>query len=59
MRVDFINEIDGVEYSKAKAGKTRGRYGGVEVSFIGKSDLLANKRSTGRTRDKADAEELS
>jgi hypothetical protein len=29
------------------------------VSFIGKDDLLRNKRATGRQRDLGDVEELS
>jgi hypothetical protein len=36
----------------------RGRYGTVDVSFIGKADLLRNKRATGRQRDLGDIEEL-
>jgi len=32
--------------------------GSVEVSFIGKEDLLRNKRASGRHRDLGDVEEL-
>ena len=59
VRVDFINEIDGVEFSDAKKTRVRGQYGDVEVYFIGKDELLKNKNSTNRLKDKADAEELS
>ena len=31
---------------------------GREVPFIGRTHLLANKRATGRTKDRADAEAL-
>ena len=59
VRVDFINKIDGVDFSAACPRRVRGKYGSVDVYFIGKKDLLTNKSSTSRTRDKADVEELS
>lgn len=31
----------------------------VDIYFIGKEDLIKNKRSTPRTKDKVDAEEIS
>lgn len=58
VRVDFMGEIDGVSYAEAKKNRVRGRYGSVEVNFIGRLDLISNKLSTKRTRDKGDAEEL-
>ncbi len=58
VRVDLLNSIDGVKYPDARAGRVRGRYGRIEVSFIGRAELLRNKRATGRLRDAADAEEL-
>ncbi len=58
VRVDIINEIDGVRYADARDNRVRGRYGAVEVYFIGRDDLILNKQSTSRTQDKADAEAL-
>lgn len=58
VRVDFLNEIDGVEFSSAKQRRIRGKYGDTDVYFIGKEDLITNKLSTERLQDKADAEEL-
>lgn len=58
VRVDLLNEINGVDYSEAKNFKVRGNYGDVEVFFIGKNELIKNKLSTERLHDKADAEEL-
>lgn len=58
VRVDFLNEISGVEFSEAKNYRVRGKYGDSEVYFIGKNDLIKNKMSTDRLHDKADAEEL-
>lgn len=58
VRVDLLNEIDGVEFIDAKGRRVRGKYGDIEVYFIGKEDLIKNKISTERLHDKADAEEL-
>lgn len=57
-RVDLINEIDGVTYEEARPNVVRGKYGKVEVTFIGFDDLIKNKKATPRTRDKGDIEEL-
>lgn len=59
VRVDFLNQIDGVNYDHARPKCIRGRYSDIEVTFIGREDLLKNKRSTERTKDKADVEELT
>ena len=58
VRVDLINEIDGVEFNSAYANRVKSRYGRFEATFIGKKDLLFNKRSTNRLKDKVDAMEL-
>jgi predicted nucleotidyltransferase len=59
VRVDFINQISGVKFDEAWNNKVRGKYGKVEVNFIGLMELLKNKSSTNRPKDKLDAEELS
>jgi hypothetical protein len=58
VRIDLLNRIDGVVFQDARANAVRGRYGSVEVTFIGKEDLLRNKRASGRHRDLGDVEEL-
>ncbi|MBX7257067.1 MAG: nucleotidyltransferase family protein [Candidatus Hydrogenedentes bacterium] len=57
-RVDFLNDIDGVQFSAAKKQTVRGKYGKVHVSFISLDDLIKNKRATLRSQDKVDADEL-
>ncbi len=59
VRVDLMNEIDGVSFKEAKASVERGRYGATEVNFIGREPLLKNKRTTKRAKDKADIEGLT
>ncbi len=59
IRIDLVNRIDGVTFSDAQQNSVRGTYGPVEVSFIGREDLIRNKRATPRAKDKADVEELT
>jgi hypothetical protein len=58
VRIDLLNRIDGVTFDEARSSTVRGRYGAVEVTFIGKEHLLRNKRATGRHRDLGDVDEL-
>ncbi len=59
VRVDLLNEIDGISYEEARPNAVRASYGGVEVTFIGLDDLIRNKKATPRARDKGDVEELT
>ena len=58
VRVDMLNEIDGVTFDDAWPNAVRGRYGNVDVTFIGLADLVKNKKATPRMKDKGDVEEL-
>ena len=58
LRVDIINEIDGVNIEDALINSTRGKYGKVEINFIGINELIKNKESTGREQDIIDAKKL-
>jgi len=59
VRIDLVNDIDGLTFGEAKRNTVRGRYGKAKVTFIGLKDLIRNKSSTRRARDKADIEELA
>jgi len=58
IRIDLITRVSGVPWETADAGKVLGSYGTTPVHFIGRQDLIANKRATGRTKDAADVEAL-
>lgn len=58
VRVDLITSISGVTWEEARAGRSPGLYGDVPVGYIGRDQLLANKRATGRRKDAADLEAL-
>jgi len=58
VRVDLMTSVSGVSWEQIEAGLAQGTYGSTVVRFIGRAELLANKRSTGRLKDLADLEAL-
>jgi hypothetical protein len=58
VRVDIVTSITGVTWEEAARGKQPGLYGNVPVIFLGKEQYIANKRATGRLKDRADLEAL-
>lgn len=57
-QIDLLNQISGVSFAEARGHTVVTRYGEVEIRVIGKQQLLINKTSTDRLKDKADAEEI-
>jgi hypothetical protein len=57
-RVDILMSIDGVTFSQAWPNRERAKLGSVDAWFIGRKDLIANKRASGRHIDLHDAESL-
>ena len=58
VRVDIITSLTGVDWEQTYSGRGRGEYGDVPVDYIGREQLIANKRAVGRKRDIADLESL-
>jgi hypothetical protein len=58
VRVDIITSLTGVSWKQVFAGKKKGKYGDTPVFYIGRKDLIKNKKATGRTKDLADIEAL-
>jgi hypothetical protein len=58
-RIDIITHIDGVRFKDAYEAKEVIEVEGLHIPFISKDDLIRNKRSTGRQKDKLDANYLS
>jgi hypothetical protein len=58
VRIDLVTSIEGVSWEQAARGKCVGEYGGEPVPFLGRAQLIANKKATGRLQDLADAEKL-
>jgi hypothetical protein len=57
-RIDVINAIDGVTFDVAWSGRIDLRIEGIDLSVIGRAELLANKRASGRPQDLADVARL-
>ena len=53
-RIDLMTSIDGVEFSEAWAGRAEGTYGSTTVFFIGRRELIQNKKASARPQDLAD-----
>ena len=58
VRIDIITSIGGVSWDEAFAGRVAGRYGDVDVHYLGRAQFIQNKRSVGRKKDLADLEAL-
>jgi len=58
-RIDILTDITGVDFSAAWPDRVSSRIGGLDVPFLSKAHLVANKRATGRLRDLADIEALA
>ena len=57
-RIDITTEIDGVTFSNAWENRKVLEIEGIKVPVLSKSDLLKNKKTTGRGKDKADIKML-
>ena len=58
-RIDIITSIDGVDFDAAWENRMVVDVDGLPVPFIGREDLLTNKRSTGRPKDLLDVSHLT
>lgn len=58
-RIDILTSIDGVEFDSCWARREHFQIDGRAVPFISVSDLVANKRASGRPQDLADVAILS
>jgi len=58
-RIDIITGISGVEFPEAWAGKVAGTFSDQSVFYIGKAELIKNKKSVDRPQDREDIRWLS
>jgi len=57
-RIDILTSVDGLTFEGAFAHSSTIEIEGIPVQVLSTADLIKNKRSTGRTKDLADAETL-
>jgi hypothetical protein len=57
-RIDILTDITGGDFAAAWETRVTHELLGLPVPFVGRAELIANKRATGRLRDRADVEAL-
>lgn len=58
VRIDVTTKISGVRFEDAWPNRTHVDIDGLHVPVLGRAELLANKRATGRPQDLVDADRL-
>ncbi len=58
LRIDIINDLEGVSFEDALKNKKVVVYEGVPINFIGYEDLINNKIQAARSQDIVDIEKL-
>lgn len=58
VRIDILNDLDGVPFDRAWANKRVVVFEGESINFIGYDDLLEVKKKAGRPQDIADISKL-
>lgn len=56
VRIDILSSISGLKFQGAFQTRVQGIFGSTKAYFLSAKDLVKNKESTGRTKDRADAE---
>jgi glycine/D-amino acid oxidase-like deaminating enzyme len=57
-RIDILTSLTGVDFEEVWSGRRTGSLDGLPVCFLGRAELVKNKRATGRPQDLADLEAL-
>lgn len=57
-RIDILTSVSGLTFEEAWRDRQEGSLDGIPATFIGRTALIRNKESTGRAKDRGDAEEL-
>jgi hypothetical protein len=53
-RIDLVTSIDGVTFEEAWASRAAGKYGDIDVWYIGREALVRNKAAAARPQDLMD-----
>lgn len=57
-RIELISRVSGLEFEECYARRIDEVIDGILISIVSEVDLIKNKEAAGRTKDKADLEEL-
>lgn len=50
-RIDLLNQVSGVQTEDVWCNRVHGTLQGIPVAYMGRAELVANKRATGRGKD--------
>jgi hypothetical protein len=53
-RIDLLTDVSGLEFDEAWSNRAMHALGGRSVPFLGRAELIRNKRASGRPKDIAD-----
>ncbi len=59
VRIDILTSLTGVTWKRVVSNRVKGEYGNIKVYFIGRNELIANKKALGRHKDMADIEAIT
>ena len=59
VRIDILTSLTGVNWNQISSNKIKGEYANTSVYFMGKKELIANKKALGRHKDLADLEAIT
>lgn len=59
IRIDILTSLTGLTWKRISSNRVKGKYGNTTVYFIGKAELIANKKALGRYKDLADIEAIT
>src|SRR5262245_26653904 len=57
-RVDILTAVEGLAFAPCWERRVAARFGDVDVSYLSRADLIANKKAVGRPQDLEDVREL-
>ena len=57
-RIDVLTALSGIDFASAWRNRTTHTVGGQDIPFLGRDELIRNKRASGRPKDLADLEVL-
>lgn len=58
VRIDIVTSLSGVSWDEVQSGRTTGEFGDQTVYYLGRQQLVLNKRAVGRKKDIADLEAI-
>ncbi len=58
VRIEVMNEIDGVTFDECRAERVKTEFDGIPVNIIGLTDLRRNKTASARPKDLDDLQQL-